>query len=324
MTNKEVYKKTLTFSLRRLLWDFIAFLILGAFSAAGFILMDKINDKGLIGLAVGLLLGIIVLVIFLRFVSYTYKAGQIAMMTKGVTEGELPEDVLAEGKAVVKERFTTVALYFAATRVIKGIFNQLSRGLDSVGRAVGGDTGSSVASVISTGVQVLVGFLCDCCLGWVFFRKEQSAGKATCEGAVIFFKHGKTLLKNAGRIFGMGIASFVLIGGAFFGIFYGISALLPGRLFTALAAEVAEAAVRLEATVPEFFTNPANLMIVAAGIAALIVWGIIHSTFVRPFILVGVLRNYMESGVKDMPTEDSFSMLDSKSAKFRKLREQGI
>ena len=323
MTNKEVYKKTLTFSLRRLLWDFIAFLILGAFSAAGFILMDKINDKGLIGLAVGLLLGIIVLVIFLRFVSYTYKAGQIAMMTKAVTENELPENVLAEGKAAVKERFATVALFYAATRIIKGIFNQISRGLNSVGRAVGGDTGNTVTSVISTGIQVLVGYLCDCCLGWVFFRKEQGAARATCEGAVLFFKNWKTLLKNAGRIFGMGIASLIAVGGAFFGIFYGVFSLIPG-VFERFAVELAEAAVRLDNTLPEFFTNPANLMLVAAAIAALIVWGIIHSTFIRPFILVGVLRNYMESGVKNIPTEESFSILDGKSAKFKKLREQGI
>jgi len=321
MTNREIYRKTLTFSLRRMLIDFLAFLLLGAFCTAGFFLMDKLNNKGLIGLVIGLVIGLIVLAIILRFVSYKYKAGQIAMMTKGVTEGTLPEDVLGEGKAAVKERFTTVAAFFAVTGVIKGIFNQLSRGLTSVGNAIGGDAGGTVGSVIGSGVQTVVGYLCDCCLGWVFYRKEQKTTKATCEGAVLFFKHGKTLIKNVGRIFGISLLFLILIGGAFFGIFFGIFSMLPGT-FELLTAEIAEAAVRLETTLPAFFSDPKNVTIVAAAIAALIVWGIIHSAFVRPFILVGVLRNYMESGMNDIPTEETFAMLDGKSVKFKKFREQ--
>ena len=244
-------------------------------------------------------------------------------MTKGVTEGELPDDVVGEGKKIVKERFTTVAAYFAVTRVIRAIFNQLTRGLTSVGNAIGGDTGGTVGSVIGSGIQVVVGYLCDCCLGWVFYRKEQKTVKATCEGAVLFFKHGKTLIKNVGRIFGMSLLFLVLVGGAFFGIFYGIFSIFPNT-FKLLTEEISQASVALEAKLPAFFSDPANVMIVCAGIAALIVWGIIHSAFVRPFILVGVLRNYMESGVNDIPTEESFSMLDGKSAKFKKFREQGI
>ena len=45
---------------------------------------------------------------------------------------------------------------------------------------------------------------------------------------------------------------------------------------------------------------------------------IIHGAFVRPSVLTGVLRNYLESGLSDIPTEESFAMLDSKSSKFAK------
>ncbi len=322
MTNKEIYKRTLTFSVRRLLFDLLAFLALGALSAAGFFIMDKVNNKGLIGLGIGFLIGIIALAIFLRYVSYKYKAGQIAMMTKGVTENALPDDVLGEGKRIVKERFATVAAYFAVTRIIKAIFNQLSRGLTAVGNAIGGDKGGTVGSVIGSGVQTVVGYLCDCCLGWVFYRKDQKSTKAMCEGAVLFFKHGKTFLKNVGRIFGMSLLFLIVIGGAFFGLFFGIFSMFP-KAFTVLTAEIGEAAVRLGKELPAFMSDPKYVMMIAAGIAALIVWGIIHSAFVRPFVLVGVLRNYMESGVNDVPTEESFAMLDGKSAKFRKLRTEG-
>ena len=51
-----------------------------------------------------------------------------------------------------------------------------------------------------------------------------------------------------------------------------------------------------------------------------ILWDIIHSAFVRPFVLTGVLRNDLESGMNEIPTEESFAMLDSRSSKFANLR----
>ena len=322
MDNKEIYKRTIGFSIRRLLFDILAFVIMAALAGAGFLIMEKTADQGLIGLGIGAVIGIVVVIIALRYVSYMFKAGQIAMMTRAVTDGGLPEDVIGEGKKVVKERFATVALYFAATGVIKGIFNQLGRGITKIGEKVGGDTGSTVASAIDTAIQVVVSYLCDCCLGWVFYRKEEQSAKATCEGAVLFFKHGKTLAKNLGRVFGMGVASLVLIGGAFFGIFYLIVSRFPAT-FEVLAKEFAETAATIEnAKVAEFLSSPSGLMISTAALAGFILWKIVHGAFVRPFILVGVLRNYMESGMADVPTEASFGLLDSKSAKFAKLHAQ--
>ena len=321
MTNKEIYSRTIGFSVRRLLFDILAFVIMAALAAAGFFIAEKTADNGLIGLGVGALVGIIVIIVMLRYVSYTFKAGQIAMMTRAVTTGKLPEDVIGEGKRVVKERFATVAIFFAATNVIKGIFQQLGRGLTGLGRAVGGDSGESVASAINSAIQVVVAYLCDCCLGWVFYRKDEGAAKATCEGAVLFFKHGKTLARNLGRVFGMGLASLVVIGGVFSGIFYLVASRFPAT-FEMLAKEMTEIAASGEGDIPAFLTNPSTLMIVAAVIAGVILWSIIHSAFVRPFVLTGVLRNYLESGMEDIPTEESFVMLDSKSSKFAKLHSQ--
>ena len=98
MSNKEIYLKTLKFSLYRLLWDVLAFLVFGGLLTLGFVIGDKTGDHGIAGLLIAGIIGIAGLVVFLRFISYTYKAGQIAMMTKAVTEGSLPENVVAEGK----------------------------------------------------------------------------------------------------------------------------------------------------------------------------------------------------------------------------------
>lgn len=321
MSNKEIYRKTLGFSIRRLLWDVLTLLLLAAFATAGFFLGDKfMEDGGPIGLIIGAIVGIIIVALVLRFISYTYKAGQIAMMTRGITEGELPDNVIAEGKRTVKERFGTVAAYFAVTGVIKGIFNQIGRGITKVGQAIGGDAGGTVGSAVSSVMQTIINYLCDCCLGWVFYRREQKAAKATCEGAVLFFKHGKTFAKNMGRVFGMGLVSFLLIGGVFTGLFYLLFSNHP-EFYNKLAQEIAEAAAQSE-KIPAFLTDPNMLPIVFAAIGGIIMWSVIHSVFVKPFVLTGVLRNFIESGMNDIPTEASFSALDSKSPKFKKLHSE--
>ena len=87
MTNKEIYSKTIKFSIFRLLYDIVAFLILAALTVGGFFIAEATIDNGFIGLGAGALVGIIVIAIMLRYVSYTFKAGQIAMMTEAITTG---------------------------------------------------------------------------------------------------------------------------------------------------------------------------------------------------------------------------------------------
>lgn len=317
MNNKEIYKKTLTFSLRRFLWDLGSLVVIVIFAVAGFILADKAAQNGLVGLVVGIVIAIILVAIASHFISYVFKAGQIAMMTEGVAKGKLPEDVYGAGKKVVKERFATVAGYYAATSVIKGIFNQLGNAITSLGKAVGGDAGNAVGSTISAVIQTVVAYLCDCCLGWVFHRKDEKAVKATLEGAVIFFKHGKTLAKNLGRVFGMSILSFVVIGGVFFGITYLITMAFPGA-FEELARTIATSGE----SVPEWLTYATNLQLIVGAIGGVTMWCILHSVFVRPFILVGVLRNFIKSGDDEKITEADFNELDKKSAKFKKAHAE--
>ena len=321
MSNKDIYKRTLVFSVRSLLMSLISLTLFVGLSAGGYGIAENAFDKGLIGLGIGLVLAIVIIIIIAHFFGYAFKAAQIAMMTKAVTEDQLPDDVYHEGMRVVKERFTTVAAYYLATSLIKGIFRQIGNLITKAGQSIGGDAGNTVGGIISTVIQVLIGFLCDCCLGWVFYRSDLSSTRATCEGAVIFFKNGKTLLRNMGRIFGMGILSLLVIGGAFTGIFYMIATRF-GTAFDNLAQEIIEMGQRQNISIHAFFQNPENLALIAGAIGGIIIWEIIHSTFVRPFILTGVLRNYMKAGIENRPTDNDFSMLDSKSPKFAKLHRE--
>lgn len=296
----------------------LSIVLLLALSTLGFFLGEKFFEAGILGLVIGAVIGLSLMVIVLRFVSYMLKAGQIAMMTKGIVEGELPENVIAEGKTVVKARFLTVAAYFAITSAIKGIFNQLGRVITRVGEHIVGDTGGTVGSAVSSVLTTVINYLCDCCLGWVFYRSQVNAAKATCEGAVLFFKHGKTLLKNMGRVFGIGLISLLLIGGAFTGVFYAILS-TQTQAMSGIYEKVAEYAADSDSKFASLLQNPATIPLVFAVLGGIIIWSVIHSTFIKPFVLTGVLRNYLQSGMIDIPSEESFDILDSKSVKFRKL-----
>ncbi len=315
MTDKEIYKRTLVFSVRALLFDILALILFIACPTVGFILGDRLQEKGAIGLLIGLVIGIIALAAILRFVAYQYQAGQVAMMTRGITENELPDDIIAAAKQAVRERFVTIAIYFLAVNAVKGLFNRLGSVISNVGRSVGGSTGSAVGSVVSSVIQTIISYLCTCCLGWVFYRREQNAFKATCEGAVIFFKHGKTFAKNMGRIFGIGALSFVPIVGGLTALFYKVFSGYP-----VFFREVAQAFADSEDAA--YLSDPKVLMVVIAFIIGVIIWGIIHSTFIRPYVLVGVLRNYINSGIRDVPTEGSFRNVLGVSAKFDKLEQK--
>ena len=315
MTDKEIYKRTLVFSVRALLFDILALILFIACPTVGFILGNRIQEKGAIGLLIGLVIGIIALAAILRFVAYQYQAGQVAMMTKGITENELPDDIIAAAKQAVRERFVTIAIYFLAVNAVKELFNRLGSVISNVGRSVGGSTGSAVGSVVSSVIQTIISYLCTCCLGWVFYRREQNAFKATCEGAVIFFKHGKTFAKNMGRIFGIGALSFVPIVGGLTALFYKVFSGYP-----VFFREVAQAFADSEDAA--YLSDPKVLMVVIAFIIGVIIWGIIHSTFIRPYVLVGVLRNYINSGIRDVPTEGSFRNVLGISAKFDKLEQR--
>lgn len=321
MTNFQVYKKVLPFSLVKFLLDLAALIIVVGASVLGFVLMNKTNDMALIGLVIGLVIGIIITVLLEVFVGNRITAAQISMMTIGVTEGKMPENTFKAGFESVKGRFGKITAFFFITNAIKGIFRQIGRGVERISSAIGGEAAGGVASAINSGIQIVIGYLCDCCLGWVLYRKEVNGFKAGCEGCVIFFKHGKTLIRNVGRIFGMGFLSLVIIGGAFFGISYLIFSNFP-TMFEALAREITELSTRNEIEIVAWVTEPKYLMLIVCGIIALVFFASLHSVLVRPFILVGVLRNFMAAGIKDMPTEADFEELSKKSPKFAKLQSK--
>ena len=322
MTNFQVYKKTLPFSFILFGLGLVSFAVMVGCCVAGYFIAGGSATRALIGLGIGFVVGIIFAVAFDYLVLNRIKAAQIAMMTKGVADDKLPDDhIVQAGFAEVKGRFAKITAFFFVTGVIKSMFRQIGRLTTRVGSMVGGQAGGSVASAVDSAVQTLLGYLIDCCLGWVMYRKDVGVTKAACEGAVIFFKSGKTLFRNIGRIFGMGFLSFLLIGGLLGAGFYLIFTQFP-QIFEPLSKALTQAMTGEDGGLPpEIITNPAYLTIFVSAVLAIILWSMLHSVLVRPFILVGVMRNFMAAGQKDMPKESDFAELAHKSPRFAKLSQ---
>ena len=323
MTNFQVYRKTLAFSFIDFLVGLISLAALVGCCTAGYFIADNGEaSRALIGLGIGFVVGVIIMILISYLITNRIKAAQIAMMTKGVADNELPESgVVKAGFNEVKGRFAKITVFFLVTGAIKSMFRQVGRAINGVGRMVGGQAGDTVTSAINSAVEILLAYLCDCCLGWVMYRKDEGVATAACEGAVIFFKSGKTLFRNIGRIFGMGFLSFLVVGGALFGGLFGITSLFP-NMWSTLSAEIVEAMQRSGTDIPEFFYNVTALQAFACGLLAIIIWSMIHSVVMRPFILVGVLRNFVAVGMKDRPTEADIKELENKSPKIAVLRQK--
>lgn len=318
MTNFRIYQKTLSFSLMMFLCDLLSLAIIIGFCVAGFYIGDRNAAEGaaLVGLASGLLIGIIASVLINYLLVNRIKAGQIAMIAKGVTEDTLPDHTFRAGMNEVKGRFGKITVFFFVTNAIRNIFRRIGRGFTRLGSAVGGKVGGGIASAIDSAVQTVISYLVDCCLGWIMFRTDKGAASAACEGCVIFFKHGKALVKNLGRIFGIGLLAFIVFGGASFGILYLIFSQFP-NLWQSLSQEIIEAG-----GTSEFAGDPKALLLVAAAFFALILYSFLQKVFVRPFILVGVMRNFMEAGKAHLPTEQEMDDVERKFPRFSRLRNK--
>lgn len=321
MGNVEIYRKTLRFSVMRLLVTILGIFIIVALPLATFLVTAGMSEVACaVATFVAFIVGIVVFVLIIRYCGYLFTAAQVAMITEGVSKGTLPDDVYAAGKQAVKRRFVTTSVYFALWSITKAITNQITAGLNALGRVAdaGNNAGpaSTVAGIVSTVISVVLEYLNYCSLGWVFLNANQSPFKSTCDGAVVYFQNWKTLLQNAGKVIGITVVSLVVIGGVFFRLGYLAFGSIPS--LTAVLADLdASATLDDGSAVP-----PGTSLIILCVIVALLLWGGIHSAFVKPFILISVMRRYIEAGLANPPKVDLYGKLAGMSAGFRKALER--
>ena len=181
MNASQTFKKTLPFAWAKLFLALIAVAFSGILFAVFMGLGWLFNSDGITGILLLIWLssvGIIRFVI-MHYFGYLLKAGHVAVITEVFTTGKVPDNQVAYGKQMVAQRFATSNIYFAIDKLVSGAVRQLQRGIEKVGTALDFVPGmNTIASLAKFFVDISLGYIDECCLGYTFYKKEKMLLKA--------------------------------------------------------------------------------------------------------------------------------------------------
>ena len=91
MGNVEIYRKTLRFSVMRLLVTILGIFIIVALPLATFLITAGMSEVACaVATFVAFIVGIVVFALIIRYCGYLFTAAQVAMITEGVSKGRFP------------------------------------------------------------------------------------------------------------------------------------------------------------------------------------------------------------------------------------------
>lgn len=296
MKAKEVFSKTLVFGWIKLGLGLLNILIAVVLFAILMGISVLFASEGVGAVMFFIWLGAVGVVNFIlnHYIGYLVKAGHVAVITMAFKTGTVPADPVATGKAMVKERFGTSNVYFALDKLIAGSVKQLQR---TLGRLTSGLLGAipgadGVKSLMNMFLDISLGYIDECCLGYTFYHPEQNAYKSAADGVVIYAQNWKTLLKDAAKTTGVVILSVIVVTLVAFIVFGGLFRLLGWSGFVAFV------------------------------ISLLLAWTVKYA-FIDSWILVKMMSSYMQVAPNTPITFDLYGKLSGLSKKFKELFQKG-
>lgn len=296
MTTKEVFTKTLVFGWIKLGLGLLNILIAIVLFAIlmGISVLFASEGVGVIMFFIWLVAIGVVNFIINHYIGYLVKAGHVAIIATAFKTGTVPADPVNTGKAMVKERFGTSNVYFALDKLIAGSVKQLQRTLgriaDGLLGAIPGTDG--VKSLMNMFLDISLGYIDECCLGYTFNHPEQNAYKSAADGVVIYAQNWKTLLKDATKTTLMVIISIIAVTLVAFIIFGGLFRLFGWSGFVAFV------------------------------ISLFLAWTVKYA-FIDSWILVKMMSSYMQVVPNTQITFDLYRKLGGLSKKFKELFKKG-
>ena len=289
-----LFRKTLPFCLAKLVLGGAMVLILGILMAL-FLGIGYLFGDG--GLVVGFLLwcGSIGVVRFfvMHYLGYLVKAGHISVIAEAATTGKVPANQVKYGIARVKERFPAANIYFAVDKLVSGAVKQIQRGIGKVADFLDFVPGmDKVADLAKFFVELSLGYIDECCLGYTFYKNEQGAFESACDGVVVYAQNIKKLLGNAAKT----------------------------MLKVVLAVVVTVILIFIPVGLLFRVFDWSGLL--AFLIACLLTW-VVKFAFLDSFILCQTMAGYMEVAPNTEITFDLYEKLCGLSGKFRELWNKG-
>ena len=221
----------------------------------------------------------------MHYVGYMVKAAHVAIVSTAVTTGSIPDNMFETGKTMVVQRFGAANAYLVLDRLVSGAVSQLQKTVGKIDNVFGDIPGvSAVVDFLQLFIGIALGYIDECCLGYTFYKKEDGAFKAGCDGVVIYFQNIKHLLKKAV------VTSLIVIGLTF------VAWVVPFAVFGAIFSAM-------------------DIHMIFAVIIALIVALTLKSAFIDSYIMVRTMAVAPNTEI----TFDLYDKLCKLSSKFKSL-----
>ena len=290
----ELFRKTLPFCFAKLLLGgatvLISVLLLVILLAIGSLFGDG-------GFGIALLIWIAasgtVRYLIMHYFGYLVKAGHVAVLAEAAVTGVVPANQVAYGKDMVKSRFATANIYFVVDKLVSGAVKQIQRGIEKLGSALEFIPGmQQIAQLAKFFVELSLGYVDECCLGYTFYKREQGAFQSACDGVVIYAQNIKHLLKNAAMTM---VKVILLVIVAMLLVFVPL-----GLLFKVMGWNV----------------------VIAFLLACFLTW-VLKFAFLDSYILCNTMISYMQVAPTTQITFDLYNKLCGLSRSFKELWNKG-
>lgn len=295
MSTAQIYKKTMPFIMARFVLGLIVVGagILLALPIIGITMLFKSALFGFIGLFIWLALIGVVSFIVNHYFAYMIKAGHVAAVTYLAAGETIEGNILTFGKDMVKERFAESNVYFVIDKLIaKSVqaIQSIVGGISSMFKDIPGV--STIVNLLQMFIGIYLSYVDECCLGYTFLNTEESAFKLGADAVVIYAQNWKKLAGSAFKVMLIVIVSSLIVFGISLGICY-----MPIALFG------------LDGNI--------------AVILAFLLTATVKSSFIDPYIMIGMVSDYMAVAVYDEPKVDIEDKLKKVSKHFRELIHKG-
>lgn len=289
----DIYKKTMKFVWLKLALGGALFggaLLLGGL----FLLIAALAKNEILSIILLLVWSISIVAmdnVITHYFGYLIKAGHIAIVSQAVTTGQIPDNQYEVAVSMVKSRFAESSVYFLVDKLVSGAVKELQKGVGKVGDALDAIPGmSAITNFIQIFIGIVLGYIDECCLGYTFYKKDQSAFKSACDGITIYWKNKKKLLKDAAlmALVVMGITAVLFI--------------IPVVILVPLA-----------------LITDNTIILVCALIGSAVIAGILKSAFVDSWMMVKMMTSYMEEAPTTVVDNGIYDTLCKLSGKFKQL-----
>jgi hypothetical protein len=294
-----VFTGTMQFCWLKLLVGVLHIIVAGILAAIALGLWMILPKSGVVALVLIVgwcsLLGIINL-IFKHYLGYLLKAGHVAVIARSFLDDKIPDAPFRTGAKMVKDRFVTTNVYFVIDKLVAGAVKQLQRKFGNLTGMLGGIPGVDALTKLGKFfIDISLGYVDECCLGYTFYNDKQNAFKSAADGVVVYAQNWKTILKNAA------ITMFVV--------------LLVFALITVIAAVIYGGIFHLFVHNPKLNETGGIVCVVLALLTAYT----IKYAFIDTWILVKMMSSYMEVAPKTQISFDLYGKLKALSSSFTEL-----